>query len=295
MQSRLFLAAACLVLLTTLPAQAHHSFAAEFDGTKPVRLVGTITKIEWTNPHSYFYLDVKDSKGEVHNWAVESGNPGALSRRGWKKGDIKLGDALIVDGYLAKDGSRLIDGRRVKLPQRSNCVRRQRRRRWSQRSDRDRPINLRRYEAVRRGGDDDKNVRDAFRALREGTQSALYCSAAFWLGSSALAAAPAAQPVTPAQVAAQRKLETSELQAEGFAGRRRRGFDRVGAAQRRRPPRLQRLLERLESHQTGRQHRQGPAEFQAAIDAGRRSCAEAQSDEDRGPGVPLPHRRYSAP
>jgi hypothetical protein len=117
LQLRLFLAAAaCVAMLNALRAHAHHSFAAEFDGTKPVRLIGTITKIEWTNPHSYFYLDVKDTRGEIHNWAIESGNPGALSRRGWKKGAIKLGDSLIVDGYLAKDGSRLIDGRRVKLP-----------------------------------------------------------------------------------------------------------------------------------------------------------------------------------
>ena len=116
MKTRLFLAVAGVALLNTLPAQAHHSFAAEFDGTKPVRLTGQITKIEWTNPHSYFYIDVKDSKGQVYNWACESGNPGALSRRGWKKGDIKLGDTLVVDGYLAKDGSRLVDARRVKLP-----------------------------------------------------------------------------------------------------------------------------------------------------------------------------------
>jgi hypothetical protein len=97
-------------------ASAHHSFAAEFDAEKPARLVGVITKIEWTNPHSYFYLDVKNSKGDTINWGCEAGNPGALSRRGWKRGDIKIGDTLIVDGFLAKDGSHLIDARRVLLP-----------------------------------------------------------------------------------------------------------------------------------------------------------------------------------
>ena len=116
MQSKYRATLVTLGLMATGTGSAHHSFAAQFDGDKPVRLVGVITKIQWMNPHSYFYLDVKNSKGQVTNWACESGAPGALSRRGWKKGDIKFGDSLIVDGYLAKDGSRLIDARRVILP-----------------------------------------------------------------------------------------------------------------------------------------------------------------------------------
>ncbi len=103
-------------LLAAIPAYAHHSFAAEFDGSRSMRLVGTITKIEWSNPHSYFFIDVKNDKGAVVNWGCEGAGPGALTRRGWKKGDVKLGDTLIVDGYPAKDGSHLIDARRVTLP-----------------------------------------------------------------------------------------------------------------------------------------------------------------------------------
>ena len=107
---------AVLALAAAVPLAAHHSFAAEFDGSKAVRLEGKLTKIEWTNPHSYFYLDVTEKNGAVINCSCEAGAPGALSRRGFKRGDIKLGDMLIVDGYLAKDGSHLIDARRVTLP-----------------------------------------------------------------------------------------------------------------------------------------------------------------------------------
>ena len=111
---------ACVVIACSLaagaPVGAHHSFAAEFDASKAIRVTGTLVRIEWTNPHSYFHLEVKGDDGTVEAWACESGTPGALSRRGFKRGDIKIGDTLIVDGYRAKDGSRLMDARRVTLP-----------------------------------------------------------------------------------------------------------------------------------------------------------------------------------
>jgi uncharacterized protein DUF6152 len=94
---------------------AHHSFAAEFDASKAVRVTGTLTKVEWTNPHIYFYLDAKDEAGNVVKWTCESGAPGALSRRGFKRGDLKLGDTIVVDGYRAKNGSNMMDARRVTL------------------------------------------------------------------------------------------------------------------------------------------------------------------------------------
>ncbi len=115
-RSSLYAALVSLASAAPPPVLAHHSFAAQFDGNKPVRLVGFITRIDWTNPHSYFYLNVTDSRGQVRSWACESGAPGPLSRRGWKKGDLKFGDRLIVDGYLARDGSRLVDARRVTFP-----------------------------------------------------------------------------------------------------------------------------------------------------------------------------------
>ncbi len=115
MRIQLIVCSAALAL-ASLRLSAHHSFAAEFDASKALRITGTLAKIEWTNPHSYFYLDVKSDTGEVVRWTCEAGSPGALSRRGFKRGDLKLGDTIIVDGYGAKDGSRLIDARRVTLP-----------------------------------------------------------------------------------------------------------------------------------------------------------------------------------
>lgn len=104
------------LLLLSSSALAHHSFAAEFDGSKPVRLVGKITRVRWTNPHSYFYIDVVDDGGKITNWGCEGASPLALTRRGWKRGDLKLGDTIVVDGYRARDGAHLVDARRVTFP-----------------------------------------------------------------------------------------------------------------------------------------------------------------------------------
>jgi hypothetical protein len=97
------------------PIYGHHSFAAEFDGTRAIRKTGVISKVEWTNPHSYFYIDVKEDNGSIVTWGCEGGAPIALSRRGFKKNDIKIGDTVTVDGYPAKDGSHLMDARRLTL------------------------------------------------------------------------------------------------------------------------------------------------------------------------------------
>jgi hypothetical protein len=97
-------------------ADAHHSFAAMYDANKPIRLTGELLKVEWVNPHSHFVLSVKGKDGRVNEWSVEGAGPGALSRRGFDKSDVRVGDVLTVDGYLARSGKRVIDGQRVTLP-----------------------------------------------------------------------------------------------------------------------------------------------------------------------------------
>jgi hypothetical protein len=102
-----------LALVATAPLVAHHSFAAEFDDTKPVKLTGVITKVEWTNPHIWFYVDVKNADGTVTNWGFSGGAPGQLMRRGITKTQLQLGATVVVEGFRAKDGSNNASGGRV--------------------------------------------------------------------------------------------------------------------------------------------------------------------------------------
>ena len=106
MKARMLVVVAAVVLVMGARAvSAHHSFAAEFDAAKPFKMSGTVTKVEWQNPHTFFYIDVTDEKGKVTNWAMEMGSPNGLTRAGWTRNPMKAGDKVTVEGSLAKDGS----------------------------------------------------------------------------------------------------------------------------------------------------------------------------------------------
>ena len=104
------------VVLGAAPARAHHSFAAEYDSKKSVMLTGSVTKVEWLNPHVRFYADVKDETGTVHNWEFELGSGTSLVRQGWTRTSLKPADLIKVEGFLARDGSRLVNAVSVSTP-----------------------------------------------------------------------------------------------------------------------------------------------------------------------------------
>lgn len=116
MLSRMFVFTASLVAAAAAgPVLAHHSFSAEFDSDSPIELTGTVTKVEWMNPHTFFYIDVENDDGSYDNWAIELGSPNGLMRRGWTRNSLELGDTVSVEGSRARDGSLKGNARRVEL------------------------------------------------------------------------------------------------------------------------------------------------------------------------------------
>jgi hypothetical protein len=109
-------AGAGLLLTASFPLAAHHSFAAEFDAAKPVTLQGVVTKLDWMNPHIWIYLDTKDDSGTVAHWQCEGGPPNTLTRNGWSRDSLKIGDQATVEGFRSKDGTNTCNARSVKLP-----------------------------------------------------------------------------------------------------------------------------------------------------------------------------------
>jgi hypothetical protein len=117
MRERLVLGASLGLLVWAIPVCAHHSFEAEYDFNKPMKVTGTVTKMEWMNPHARFYVDVKDESGKVTNWNFELGAIPVLLKQGWRKDSLKPGDQVTVEGYLTKDGSKsMANARKVTLP-----------------------------------------------------------------------------------------------------------------------------------------------------------------------------------
>lgn len=103
-------------LAAGVPLSAHHAFTAEFDASKPVTLRGVVTKMEWVNPHSWIHIDVKKPDGTKESWSVEGGAPNAMFRRGWNKNSIPVGTEVVIEGYRAKNGKNIANGRDVLLP-----------------------------------------------------------------------------------------------------------------------------------------------------------------------------------
>jgi uncharacterized protein DUF6152 len=106
---------AVALFISAWPVLGHHSFSAEYDADKPVQVAGVVTKVEWMNPHARFYVDVKDDQGNIVNWNIELGPPSILTRLGWRHDSLKIGDQVTVEGYSAKDGSKMANAKKVTL------------------------------------------------------------------------------------------------------------------------------------------------------------------------------------
>jgi len=116
MTARMGATSGALFVILTASAVAHHAYTAEFDTTKPVKVTGVLTRVEWANPHIWIYLDVKDDSGKVQNWQCEGGAPNSLTRNGWTKNDLKKGDSISVTGTHAKDATNTCNASSVVLP-----------------------------------------------------------------------------------------------------------------------------------------------------------------------------------